>query len=99
MSKFLILNFIMNSGLKKMCRLNEKFKKVRLFTKNGHSCPYYKRSKLTEKILGIAGFCKLQNREIFYKWTVGKIPYFICERSNSQYMCGVYKTLNEEQEI
>ncbi|GEM_PF-1848362 len=64
--------------------------KPRWFRKGRFPCPYYERTQ--KKTKGVAGFCRLQNREIYFDWKVGCIPYHFCEGLDnySKATCGVY---------
>jgi hypothetical protein len=64
--------------------------RLKWFRKGRLSCPYYERSH--KRFNEAAGFCRLQNCEIYFEWKVGCIPYHICEgiNNNSKSTCGVY---------
>lgn len=64
--------------------------KPRWLKKGKFPCPYYERSKY--KIRSVAGFCRLQKRDIYYEWKVGCVPYHFCEGLDSynKLTCGVY---------
>ncbi|HEY9060600.1 MAG TPA: hypothetical protein VIO64_08885 [Pseudobacteroides sp.] len=65
----------------------------RFIRKRAPPCHFYRKAKLKEKIQGTAGFCKLQNKPIYYEGAVGSIPFEVYEGRDGigKDTCGVYK--------